>query len=170
MQTEAIDLDKITPDPANVRKHSTKNIEAIKASLKRFGQQKPVVLDTNNVVRAGNGTYLAAQALGWTYLHCVVSDLPSADLVAFAIADNRTAELGTWDADALTEQLSSLDEELAAIAYLDFKIPDELGDDFGSSDKVEEPSNEIVVTCESEAAQEVLYKELTDRGYACKVI
>jgi len=41
-------------------------LEQIKASLRRFGQQKPIVVDATNVVRAGNGTLAAAKALGWT--------------------------------------------------------------------------------------------------------
>lgn len=52
-------------DPANARKHSDKNLAAIKASLTRFGQQKPIVIDSSGVVRAGNGTLAAAKALGW---------------------------------------------------------------------------------------------------------
>jgi ParB-like chromosome segregation protein Spo0J len=49
-----IAIGELHPDPANVRKHNEKNITAIKASLARFGQQKPIVIDKNRVVRAGN--------------------------------------------------------------------------------------------------------------------
>lgn len=58
-------------DPANVRKHPERNIAGIKASLARFGQVKPIVIDENNVVRAGNGTLEAARGLGWATIQCV---------------------------------------------------------------------------------------------------
>ena len=59
-----VPIDSLTPDPANVRRHPDNNLEAIKASLKRFGQQKPIVVDSADVIRAGNGTWAAAKALG----------------------------------------------------------------------------------------------------------
>lgn len=98
-------------DPANVRKHGEKNLEAIKASLTRFGQQKPIVIDSSGVVRAGNGTLAAAKALGWAEIDCVVSDLSGAEASAYAIADNRTAELAEWDEAVLTATLQSLEAE-----------------------------------------------------------
>src|SRR4051812_40759398 len=64
MNVETVEISTLCPDPANVRRHSERNIETIKASLRRFGQQKPVVVDANGIVRAGNGTVAAAVALG----------------------------------------------------------------------------------------------------------
>lgn len=124
MKIEKLHIDQVTPDPGNVRKHSQKNIDAIKASLNRFGQQKPIVCDNKMCVRAGNGTLQAAKELGWTHINVVVSELDRADLIAYGIADNRTAELAEWDIEGLTEQLAGLDEELRDIAYDDFDLSD----------------------------------------------
>lgn len=110
-------IDELTCDPANVRKHSEKNIKAIVASLKRFGQQKPIVCDSNMIVRAGNGTLVAAQQLGWEVIDVVVSDLPPSEITAFAIADNRTSELSEWDIEALGLQLQSLEIDLTDIGF-----------------------------------------------------
>ncbi len=98
-------------DPANVRAHSQRNIEAIKASLQRFGQQKPVVIDLSGLVRAGNGTHEAAEALGWDELWCIETDLLGAEATAYSIADNRTAELAEWNLPDLAQLLKSLHEE-----------------------------------------------------------
>lgn len=95
-------------DPANARKHGPKSIAAIKASLQRFGQQKVLVVNSENVVVAGNGTLVAARELGWESIDVVRTSLTGADLVAFAIADNRTAELSEWDDDALARLMKSL--------------------------------------------------------------
>ena len=108
MKTEEVDLSELLGDPANVRLHGQRNIETIKASLARFGQQKPIVVDSAGVVVAGNGTLEAAKELGWSTVHIVRTGLKGSDRVAYAIADNRTAELAKWDDVALTEQLSSL--------------------------------------------------------------
>lgn len=124
LKTVSLPISDIQLDPSNVRKHDKKNIKALVASLKRFGQQKPIVLDKNHIVRAGNGTLTAAQELGWTHIDVVVSDLEPSELTAYAIADNRTAELAEWDLEALGDQLKSLDEELAEIAFEDFEHPD----------------------------------------------
>jgi hypothetical protein len=101
----------LSSDPANMRTHPEANILAIVASLRRWGQQKPIVIDSKRVVRAGNGTLEAARRLGWTHIACVVSDLSGAELQAFAIADNRTAELAEWSAE-LGGVLAGLHEEL----------------------------------------------------------
>lgn len=66
MNAVTIPIAELSPDPANARRHPTHNLDAIKASLRRFGQQKPIVVDQDNVVRAGNGLLEAAKAIGWT--------------------------------------------------------------------------------------------------------
>ena len=106
-------------DPANVRTHDSKNLESIKASLARFGQQKPIVVNSKGIIVAGNGTMMAAKMLNWSSVEIVRTDLEGAEAIAYAIADNRTAELAGWDEAALAQQLAALqidDEELANIA------------------------------------------------------
>lgn len=104
-------IDSIMLDPANIRVHNEKNIEAIKGSLKKFGQQKPIVIDDKNIVIAGNGTLDAARQLGWSEINCVVSSLDKIDRIAFAIADNRTSDLSEFDNDALAKTLVALQKD-----------------------------------------------------------
>ena len=65
----------------------------------------------DNVVRAGNGTLEAAKELGWETISAVKSELIGSEMTAFAIADNRTAELAEWDYSELGVVLASLREE-----------------------------------------------------------
>tara|TARA_R110000822_G_scaffold58847_1_gene146941 strand:+ start:78 stop:248 length:171 start_codon:yes stop_codon:yes gene_type:complete len=44
MKYETATIASLMLDPANVRTHDSKNLESIKASLARFGQQKPIVV------------------------------------------------------------------------------------------------------------------------------
>jgi site-specific DNA-methyltransferase (adenine-specific) len=110
MKIELVSIDDLTLDPANARKHDDKNLKAIAESLKQFGQRKPIVVWGRTVV-AGNGTLVAARSLGWTEI--TVARIPddwSVDQVtAYALADNRSAELAVWDEQVLTEQLKQLE-------------------------------------------------------------
>jgi hypothetical protein len=99
-------------DPENARSHSSSNLDAIKRSLSQFGQRKPIVLDSAGVVVAGNGTLQAAIALGWSEIDTVSvpADWSDEQVKAFAIADNRSAELAEWNSEKLALQLSELEE------------------------------------------------------------
>jgi ParB-like chromosome segregation protein Spo0J len=118
MKTITCKVLELSNDPANARKHSERNIESIMASLRRFGQQKPIVIDSTNVVRAGNGTLEAAKRLGWDTIEAVKTTLKGSDAIAYAIADNRTSELAEWDSDVLAAQLNGLlaDDEVLLLA------------------------------------------------------
>lgn len=109
MQLERLSVDTLFHDPRNARAHDEDNLVAIAKSLERFGQQKPIVVSTDNVVIAGNGTLAAAKRLGWTHIEAVRSVLQGDDATAFGIADNRTAELARWDYQVLAESLKKLE-------------------------------------------------------------
>jgi len=81
-EIKIVGIDTLIFDPANARKHNPKNIEAIKGSLARFGQQKPIVIDKNNVVIAGNGTLQAAKELGLDKIAVHVTSLEGIDRTA----------------------------------------------------------------------------------------
>jgi ParB-like chromosome segregation protein Spo0J len=107
MKIERINVAELSLDPSNARKHSQRNLDAIKASLRKFGQQKPIVVDAKGIVLAGNGTLTAAKELGWTEIEITRTTLQGVEATAFAIADNRSAELAEWE-DSLADVLKSL--------------------------------------------------------------
>lgn len=116
MKIETKAIADLTQDPKNARKHDAINLEAIAASLKRFGQQKPIVVTKDGRILAGNGTYQAAVNLGWKELQVAVApeNWDSDTETAYAIADNRTAELATWDNPNLLQALTELPDDLVA--------------------------------------------------------
>lgn len=131
-------ISSLIPDPSNARKHDKKNLDAIKFSLQKFGQRKPIVVQkdkTGLVVRAGNGTLAAAIALGWDEIAAVVIEEDNVTATAYAIADNRTAELAEWDDEILEETLQSLDESDFDLEDLGFDAEDLSDMDFDSDDK-----------------------------------
>lgn len=109
MKIVSLPIDSLKFDRENARKHSGKNLSAIKGSLTAFGQQKPIVVDKNMTVVAGNGTLAAAKELGWAEINVVKTDLEPELAKAFALADNRTSELAEWDDEILKASLSELD-------------------------------------------------------------
>lgn len=134
MKIEKISIDKLLLDPANARKHGKKNIDSIKGSLAKFGQQKPIVVNADNVIVAGNGTLQAAKELGWKEINIVRTDLKGSDITAFGIADNRTSELAEWDDDVLKGLLESLKAEDFDLSTIGFDV-DDLNDMIGDKNK-----------------------------------
>jgi len=113
----AVPIGSLNPDPANARTHDEKNIQAIVVSLSRFGQRSPIVVQKQGmVVRAGNGRLIAAKSLGWTHIAAIIVDESSVDATAFAIADNRTAELAGWDDETLASLLQSLPTDMREVS------------------------------------------------------
>jgi DNA modification methylase len=112
MKIETLQIDELTPDPNNARKHDEANLRAIEHSLKEFGQRKPIVVSQEDLIVAGNGTVEAAKRIGWTEIEAVriPQDWTPDQIKAFAIADNKTAELATWDKAILNQQLAELDK------------------------------------------------------------
>ena len=108
LRSHLVPTSSLAEDAGNARGHKDSSIEAIAASLKRFGQLKPIVV-RNGVVIAGNGSLRAARLLGWPSIAAVnVDHLTAHEAKAFAIADNRTAELSHWNFDVLETQLKGL--------------------------------------------------------------
>lgn len=107
-------IDRLNFDPGNARVHDEKNIEAIKQSLSTFGQRVPIVVQRDgNIVRAGNGRLQAAIDLGWSRVAAVFVDDDDKTATAFAIADNRTGELASWNSEELLSSIKAVGEDLA---------------------------------------------------------
>lgn len=121
MQTETVPIESISTDPANARSHGERNLEAIRDSLRAFGQQKPIVVDGRGIVIAGNGTLEAAKRLGWTEIAIVRTELDPGQATAFGIADNRTAELAEWNDEVLRSLLDTMDDEMLDVLAFDSK-------------------------------------------------
>ncbi len=109
-----VPIDSLTPDPLNARLHPENNVEAIRLSLRKFGQRKTISVilrDGARVVMAGNGTMEAARLEGWTEIAAAVDDdLGEIDAIGYGLADNKSAELARWDFE-VTAQLDEMLQE-----------------------------------------------------------
>lgn len=87
-------VDALHPNPKNPRTHSPKRIQQIAASISAFGLATPILIGTGDVVIAGHGRLAAARSLGIVEVPTVsLAHLSQAQQRAYAIADNRLAEL-----------------------------------------------------------------------------
>ncbi len=176
----AVPIGQLKLDPANARRHDAANIAAIGASLGRFGQVKPIVVNRKtNVIVAGNGAHQAAENLGWSHLAVVWVEHDPADHSQFSIADNRTAELAEWD-DAKLEQLLIEFRQEAPDLYEELLLdrlreeeeeePDEEEDEPDSEGQMEGLEYRLIVDCQSEEHQAELLARFEKEGIICRAL
>ena len=134
LHIETVNINSLTPDPANARTHNERNLKAISDSLKLFGQRKPLTVTPDSIVVTGNGTLEAAKNLGWTEI--AIARTPVGwtweQIRAWAIADNQTAMLAEWDDKVLADQLLELDAngwELEELGFENIQPPAGQDDD-----------------------------------------
>ena len=119
LQALVVPIDSVELHPRNPRRG---DVAAVAASLARFRQVKPIVVQrSTGYVIAGNHVLRAALSLGWTEIAANVEDLDDAEATALMLTDNRTADLGGYDdtllAAILAEQQAA--DNLAATGYDD---------------------------------------------------
>ena len=109
--TRDIKIADLTRFPGNARRG---NVAEIRKSIRRHGQYRAIVVrdcPDGLVILAGNHTRDALEAEGHESARCEVITCTDDEARRVAIADNRLAELGGYDDDALVELLSYLDED-----------------------------------------------------------
>lgn len=110
MKTQQYNLSDLKYPESNVRVHGEKQLEELKRSYKQFGQIRPIVIDENGVIIAGNGLTKALEQLGVEKVEVLqMKDLSENDKKKLMIADNKIYNLGRDDNDALFAMLESLD-------------------------------------------------------------
>lgn len=120
-------IDSLVPLEGNPRRG---DIGAIAASYKEFGQVKPIVVRDNEdgtfTVIAGNHQLEAARQLGWKEIAAVVLEADDDRAIAFALADNRTMELGYSEQGDIAELLGQISDSypdlLADLRWDEFEM------------------------------------------------
>ena len=110
-------VEELQPFLHNPRRHTERNMGMLARSLRESGAARGIVIDEDNTVLAGNGVLDAAVDVGIHNVRVVktegdelvvvqVNHLTPEQKKRYAIADNRTSELSSWDVDELREMLS----------------------------------------------------------------
>lgn len=111
-------------------------VPAVAASLREFGWQQPVVIAARlgNEIVAGHTRVAAAKLIGLKVVPTVdASQLTDAQIRAYRLVDNKTAELATWDAFKLDAELAALpDYDMTAFGFSPDSVDADVAAAFGS--------------------------------------
>ncbi|ACP33587.1 ParB N-terminal domain-containing protein [Corynebacterium aurimucosum] len=171
--------------------------QAIKGSIVANGIFRPVVVnkgtytDKPNEILAGNHTAKAIRELAeehpddarWQHVDVWMVDVDSERAARIVLADNRTADLGSYDNEELLGLLETVDYDLDGTGY-DYGDVDDLrslveenGEAPGSAGLLDEPDTDtyretyaVTVVCSDAEEQEKVFNRLTGEGYDCKVV
>ena len=105
---EWVDTSKLTPWRDNPRKNDGEAVDAVVASIKRFGFASPIIARMDGEVIAGHTRLKAALKLGLDRVPVRYMDLDPADAKLLALADNKVGEIADWDDDGLAGVLLQL--------------------------------------------------------------
>lgn len=85
-------------------------VKYVAESIRQFGFKVPIIVDADDIVVAGHTRLKAAKELGITEVPCVVADdLTEEQVRAFRLADNKVAEIASWDSELLDFELGEID-------------------------------------------------------------
>jgi DNA modification methylase len=126
----------------NNPRHNEEAIEAVANSIREFGFKVPIVISSDNIIIAGHTRLKASVSLGLEEVPCIIADdLNEEQIKAFRLADNKTAELATWDLSKLEEELSHIDMDMLQFGFEEMEelLPDNAtDDDFDITDEIPE--------------------------------
>jgi hypothetical protein len=110
-----VPIGDLVPYELNSKKHDAEQVKKIAESIRQFGWDQPIVVDSDMTIIKGHGRRLAAQSLGMTEVPVLVrSDLSAAQVRASRLADNRVA-ISDIDTELFRAELAHLDYDLAGI-------------------------------------------------------
>lgn len=103
-------VDELIPYVNNPRNNDGA-VDAVASSIKNFGFKVPIVVDKQNEIVNGHTRLKAAKKLGMEKVPCIIADdLSEEQVKAFRLADNKVAEIATWDFELLESELAELSD------------------------------------------------------------
>jgi len=113
MEITTMKLADIIKPEKNVRIHTEQQLKEFQRSVKMFGQIRPIVVDENNIILAGNGLYDTLIAMGKETADVYRYDnLTENQKKKLMIADNKIFSLGIENLETLNSFLEDLQGDL----------------------------------------------------------
>lgn len=136
MEIKIVSINKIKPYEKNPRKNDDA-VDAVASSIKEFGWQQPIVVDSGGTIIVGHTRYKAAKKLKLEEVPIVVADkLTKEQVNAYRLADNKSGELACWDDNLLDQELNNiLDIDMSQFG---FSLDDDLAEEDVIDDDYEE--------------------------------
>lgn len=173
-------------DPKNARRHSDRNKKLIRQSLESVGAGRSILVDAEGIVRAGNGVYEQAQALGLPVrvvetdgkelIAVQRTDLRGKDAIRAAALDNIAGDSSSFDYDAaILAEIARDDAVIAALAKEDARLAELL-----RGEAKQEPKDagtlpdglqyRVIIDCASELHQRELLERFESEGLTCRAL
>lgn len=113
MEVITMKLSELVKPEKNVRIHTEQQLKEFERSVTMFGQIRPIVVDENNVIMAGNGLYDTLLQMGKETADVYkYEDLTENQKKKLMIADNKIFSLGIENLDTLNSFLEDLQGDL----------------------------------------------------------
>jgi hypothetical protein len=108
LEVEYRSIENVLPYEKNPR-NNDEAVKAVAESIKEFGFKIPIVITCDNVIVAGHTRVKAAKELGMKEVPCIIADdLTDEQIRAFRLADNKSAEIATWNEELLQQELEDI--------------------------------------------------------------
>lgn len=164
MNVIKMNVSELIPYENNPR-HNDVAVDYIANSIKEFGFKQPIVVDKNNVIIAGHTRLKAAQKLGLSEVPVIIADDLTDDQVkAYRLADNKTAEIATWDFDLLDLELDNIEMDMSDFGFEEIEEVEDKGISL-SDDCV----YQIVIDCSNEEDAEAKFNIVKEMGLECRI-
>lgn len=185
MKIEKISIDKIKPYENNAKLHPPEQIEQIKKSIQKFGNNDPIAIDENSVIIEGHGRYEALKELGFKEIEVIrLSHLSDEQKKAYSLIHNKLTMNTDFDYNILDSELAYINEIDMSVFGFELSISDEDFDTEFSLTDDEKPSREQITfvlqreqlkfleNAMNEVKDEMteIYEEASDKGNALYAI
>lgn len=111
MKTELVAIDTVRPLDRNPRRHPEKQLNELVKSIEQFGQYRPLVVDEDGVILAGNGLHTALTRAGVSKVSVYrMKGLSEDQKRKLVLADNKTGDLSNDDFDVIEAMVRELDD------------------------------------------------------------
>lgn len=148
-------------------------VQAVANSIKEFGFKVPIIIDKDGVIVAGHTRKKAAETLGLKKVPCIIADdLTEEQIKAFRLADNKTAELASWDFSQLIDEIGDISIDMQQFGFPDTSqmlegIFDGTEDQETKTDSGNKDDSEykIIIKCLDRETRDKLIELLNDNGY-----
>lgn len=117
-------IDQVIPNPRNDNQHSLTQIDHLVASVREFGQPRPVLARAaNRMLISGHGVHAAMKAAGKTEIEVLLWDVDQRTADRFLLADNQLSTLSSVDQARRRELLADVGmDDVKALGF----VPDEV--------------------------------------------
>lgn len=117
---ETISLDKVRPYWRNPRRVTEDAVNQLIASIREYGYQQPIVVDSDYVIIVGHTRYAALRRMEVSEAPVrVARSLTPAQAKQYRVLDNRAGEFSSWKYDELNAELAELDSQMVSALFFD---------------------------------------------------